>query len=469
MSVVEIEDVGAIEAIAFDLPDDRGGVKLFVGDNGRGKTTALLCLQGLLGAKTSLSPREGSDGGQVSGMGRRLKVNKRQSVTGATKVPHLGSRLDVGKLVEPGVLDPKSRDKSRIRALVSLCQSQVKPSELVSEDLQQYIDMDGASDIDDPVRMADFMKRAIDRAALDEEKRADVKAELAKAKRVEAGDVDELDKAGDMQSLAAEHRAAISALSDKGREIELYAKAEERNKQAQDKVESLEAKWDGVPIDEAKAKKAAIDKVVDGLREDLRKAEDAAARAAEVLAASENHHSRLSELKSLVKPLGDKPVDNRVELEAKAKAAYDLLLGAEKIKDRKRALEESKSLQDESVKIAKAAELLRAESVGLQAKIQSLLPDGPIQIVDGELKVEHERRGKFVPYDELSEGERWAIALGYAIRVVGEGGVIPVTQESWQSLGESARRKVLEVCRENKVWLISAQVENCDLTVVEYE
>ena len=80
----------------------------------------------------------------------------------------------------------------------------------------------------------------------------------------------------------------------------------------------------------------------------------------------------------------------------------------------------------------------------------------------------HAKRNAWVPYDELSTGERWEAALDVAIPVIGKGGVLPCSQESWQGLDEPSRKHVAKVCQANKVWLISAEVGDGDLTVTEY-
>jgi ABC-type glutathione transport system ATPase component len=186
---VEISNVQAIESIKFELPEG-GGVVVFTGENGAGKTTAILALQGLLGAKVDLSPRDGTEAGEVTGLGRRMRVGKKKTITGATQVAHLGNRLDIGQLINPPVVDQKARNKYRLQALVSLGARSVKPEDLITPDLVEYIDVDSARELSDPIQLGSFLKRSLDKVSLEREKEADVKARLAEASRMQAGDLD---------------------------------------------------------------------------------------------------------------------------------------------------------------------------------------------------------------------------------------------------------------------------------------
>jgi len=469
VAVLDFEQAGAIDSLSFDLPEDRGGVMLFLGKNGFGKTTAIYALQGLLGAKVAINPRDGAKVGTVQGLGRRLSLGKRQSSTGGTTVNHLGDRLDVGKLVDPGLVDPKARDKHRVRALVSLAATDAKIEDFLDRSLSQYVDLDAASELDDPIKLADFVKRSIERAALDCEKRADVKAELAKAKRVEAGDVDDLAEQIDHPALVSAHRQATIAVEEHRRSVEIYSQTVTRNKATEAAIDKAFAEYTGGTVDELTTQHAQLAEKITDLRQRLAMLEKSEAATKAKLNAAIAHNKRIADLKALIKPAGDEPVDRAAELAALSDSAYQALLDADQNKRRREAFDASVELQRESAAISDDAVKLREAAKGIQSKVQALLPAGPVEVIDGELKVKHARRGKHVLFDELSMGERWSVAMHYAIGVVGEGGVIPVSQEAWQSLDSDNRQIVLDLCRAHKVWVISAQVEDCELTVAEYE
>jgi len=219
MSVVTINDVGAIDSIEIDMPDGEGGVKVLCGTSGAGKTTVLRALSGLLGSKDDLamlSPKDGADRGEISGLGRSVKVGKKTQSAGSASVPHLGDRLDIATLVEPRLQEPVARTKVRVRCLVSIGGKKLKPEDLLGEkysDFGEILDLDELRGMDDPIAMADKLKRQLDQLALAEERNGERKAGAAGAKRQEAGDMDTLNSVGDYADLVDKHRAAMLMLS----------------------------------------------------------------------------------------------------------------------------------------------------------------------------------------------------------------------------------------------------------------
>ncbi len=98
MSKVTIENVGAIGHIEFDLPEGTGGVKILTGTSGIERRRQFEPYFGLLGDKSAiegLTPTDGEEKGEVSGLGRSLKISKRSTQAGSASVPHLCGKLDV--------------------------------------------------------------------------------------------------------------------------------------------------------------------------------------------------------------------------------------------------------------------------------------------------------------------------------------------------------------------------------------
>lgn len=78
-------------------------------------------------------------------------------------------------LVDPKLIDPCARTKVRVRCLVSLGGQKLSPEQLLGSDYEKYsqkIDIDALRDSDDPVAMADKIKRALERYAVDVEREA---------------------------------------------------------------------------------------------------------------------------------------------------------------------------------------------------------------------------------------------------------------------------------------------------------
>lgn len=474
MSVVEMKSVGPISSIVFDLPTGFGGVKVLRGTSGVGKTTALRVLSGLIGDKSALSgltPSDGCTSGEVKGLGRTVKIGQRISSAGSAEVPHL-SGLDVSVLVDPKVADPVARTKARVRCLVSIGGKQVKPEDLLGDqfkELSGLIDIDEARRFDDPVAMADYLKRALDKAALDVERQSDRKAGEAEAKRREAGDTDKLTGAGTYEEAVAAHRAAMQAVSSAKQGQTKYRSALSANETVAKQIAMLETA--GVQsLDEMRATLTKKESTVEGLkaRYDAAKADYVSFK--QKLEAAEQDAKRLDSLRSSVVEVGAEITDETISvLEVAESEALEKLNDAASVASRAKAFKESVAIQNESAQLAEKSVQLRAAAQSVQSEVQKALPVGPIQVEDGVLVVQQDKRKKRVPLEALSTGEKWRIAMEYAIASVGTGGVFPLDQEAWQSLGPELKDEIALQCRSACVWLITGEIGEGSLRVEDYE
>ncbi len=466
MPDVTIKNIKAIRELSFDLPGDGSGVIVMTGTNGAGKTTVVTAISALLGTEASrLAPTRGEESGEIEGFGRRLRVGKKQTVTGAPQVKILRG-VDLSMIVDPKVDDPKARAKYRIRELVSLGGKKVEPSDLLA-DCVEYVDVLAAKAIDDPVQCADFLKRGLESAAREKEKQADVKAELAKTRQLEAGNVDELNADSDVRTLAEAHKSRVTALTEAEKRRDSYLSAVASNKSIDEQIAKLEAEYTGPTDREAFHQEwSSINDTIAQLQDQLQKAFATKSKLKNQLEIIRTHDSGIDALRGQYILPVENPSDEELEaLKEDAEAAYAALLDSSNLEKRKEALEKAKELRNESADIAATAEVIRNQIVSVQAKIQELIPSGPLSIVDSDL-VHTERN---VPFDELSEGERWSVALTYAIDSVGEGGVIPVSQEAWQSFSPSLKQQVYDHAKAAGVVILTAQVDDGPLRAVEFE
>ncbi|AMV35653.1 hypothetical protein VN12_26410 [Pirellula sp. SH-Sr6A] len=476
MSTVEMKSVGPITNIVFDLPEGGGGVKILKGTSGTGKTTAIRALSGLLGDKDSLAgltPHDGESAGEVTGLGRSVKIGKRSTTSGSVAVPTLGGRLDIATLVEPKVADSAARQKARVRCLISIGGNKLTPADLLGDRFDEFkteIDIDDIASADDPVTMADKLKRALDSFALEQERAAERLAGMATAKRQEAGDVDQLQGALGYQKALENSRKASSELQAAELQATRFRSVSEANARIEEQIQEAEAS--GVVYQEdLESNIANARTTVEGLRRRL----EAAERQLQSLLQQQKHaiekQQMLDRLRSQIADPGESPSEERLaELRANELKAIELLNVAATVGQRKGALKESMSLQNESVDVANRAIDIRKFAQEVIGRAQKALPEGPIQIKDGLLVVRHEGRKKEVPFEELSTGQKWRVALQYAVRSVGKGGVIPLCQEAWQSLGPELKQEIAEICRESGVYLISASVEDGgELRVEDFE
>ena len=478
---IEIDNLGPISHIDFDIPDDKGGVFVFRGTSGVGKTTVLRAMSGLLGDKDSLStltPSDGCDKAEIKGLGRSVKLAQRTSTTGAVSVPWLAGKLDVSLLAESKLVDPIARNKARIRALVSIGGKQLKPKDLLGDKLfaeySSQIDLDEIQSADDPVAMADKLKRALSSLALEKERESDRTAGAATAKRQEAGDVDTLSNVSQAEAVR-KHREATRLHEEAKAKRESHHKVEAANFSIVARIAEKEAETGSIVdleagLDATFTEIETREGIVRGLEKRLADAkyELSVARAKLGLA-----QGAIKDLRSLynakavpVDDVSDEELQSLAESEAAwTQTLQDVLL----VEKRRAALAESKSKQEESAKLANEALGIRAAAEAVQENVRKALPEGPIYAKDGVLVVDYKKRKAAVPYDELSTGEKWKIAMQYAIATVGTGGVIPLSQEAWQALGPELKSAIAEQAREAKVCVITGEVGGGSLRLEEFE
>ncbi len=155
---------------------------------------------------------------------------------------------------------------------------------------------------------------------------------------------------------------------------------------------------------------------------------------------------------------------------AKSDAAFEELVGFQDLQRRRDALKKATELNQEidcesreGGRTSRSSEVRAIGSPKGIARRTNSDRRWRIESLSGQAKETRSIR-------RVSDGERWTIGMQYAIKAVGEGGVLPFKQESWQALGEELRAQIAEQCREAKVWLISADVTHGeDLRVEEFE
>jgi len=474
MASVKIKNVMAVRYIQFEMPENEGGVRLFTGENGAGKSTALACLNALLGQKVNLSPSDDAPKGEIEGLGAHKTIGKTVRSQGDPDVPNLEGRFSFSDLVDPSVKDPAARNKSRIRALVGLTAkgcSEADFHELFGgeEEFNQIVvDEDGELfDVTDVLEMADKIKRIVQGRARLEESRQEAAeihwqnaVEMSKGHRPDAPPESVADLASKysaaknaMEAARAVHRQSETATERNGRVEQLVAKHSERKP-------AREPAAIGKQLSSCKSTVAELEKRLEVARAAVAKLQldfDAAIRWEEQLIEIESTRMDVPDELPELEPL-----------EAAEKSALAALETAEEVKQRWEAAVNAKKFADEIKQRRTEAERLRVIAGKTNEVVTKLLPKGPLEVRDGMLCAFHEGRGKLVDYDSLSTGERWEAALDVAIAVVGEGGVIPVSQEGWQGLDEESRKHVAKRCKAAKVWLVSAEVADGPLAVTEY-
>lgn len=480
MTSVKIQKVGAIDFINFNLPEGQGGVRLFVGTNGAGKTTALKCLLALLGRKVPLEPTDDAPKGTVEGLGRSITVQKRQTTKGEVELPNLEGRFDFSDLVDPPIAQPAARNKARIKALVGLAGTPASPDDFkqLFENPEQFkaIVGDELPKAGDVIDMAAAVKKACESAARVHEVQVDQdQAEWTIAVQNAAGaKADQPPKP--VNELADAYAAAQRAKLEAQSKIDQVNKANAHNAAMVEKLKAHEAAKPKMDMERSLAVLKNARAMVADLEAKLATAKQTVLEAQKRYDEASQWELRLDEIRDSMIQVSDEPLPNILDLEMAEGMALDNLRKAEETRKKFDAAVTAKKLTDSIKNHSEQAEKLRTIAQKVFDVVSTKLPEGcPLQVREfGEDKTPvlcayHDGRGDWVPYDELSEGERWKAALGIAIKAVGPGGVIPTAQEAWQSLDESARQWVAKTLQNAKVWLISGMVGEGDLRVEEYK
>jgi len=84
----------------------------------------------------------------------------------------------------------------------------------------------------------------------------------------------------------------------------------------------------------------------------------------------------------------------------------------------------------------------------------------PLRVDGGRLLLTTERGPTF--FGELSDGQRWTLALDIAIEVIGEHGLIFIPQWAWGELPPSIKKAISEQAREHGVLIYTAVVTDSE-------
>jgi len=484
----DIENVGPIARLAIPIPEG-GGVVVLRGRNGAGKSTALASIQSAMSDKgPRVHASDGQKRGTVDGFGARLTVGRSLRRTGEMEVDHLEGRLSIAALVDPGLKGAEASDNARIRALVALQGIQTDPEAFakLAKDADEFDTVMSGQALDaDVVTAAGAVRRAFHAQArrLEDKANADMAAADAIIKETEA-DLDaipatDVDPGGALVK-AAEELAAIATMRDAYVEavdaaqratatlntttppanIEAMQAAEDTARAAFDAAAEAEAEAAAALEEAQRAMAAATDATMVAHKQlDAAKAETTAARAAS---------AEWIRLTGVVEALHDVPrvTDTEVE-EAKAKTER---LGTAAANASKRAelserLTANKAKRADASDTLKDAERLRDAARATDDVLAAAIKAGSLTVEAGRLVFSHATRG-VVPYSELSEGERWTIAIEIAAEYLAEtGGVLVVEQGAWEGLDPDNREHVDAECKRCGVVLLTAEATDGPLRV----
>jgi len=469
---IEISNVGPIEHVTIPVPDG-GGVTVLRGPNGGGKSTAIDAVSALAGRRSDLSvrARRGSDRGSVSGLGATISVGKAKATPkGQLEISVFDPRFSLADLVDPGVKDPEAADRRRIATACGLAGIEVDADKfrVLAEDLDEGI-LSG-----ELVDVAGAVKAELHSRARDRERRGLELAERARTLADEAGQVEGAPSVEDAQLALEQAIAQQSALRARAEAADEAAERAENAREALDRLGDHGADLGALSEAKVNADRDCVvaEAKVDDLRRLLAEAQqgfkDAGSRAIQAGRDLESARRAANDRESARKALED------ATAVAGAPTGDDMTAAHHKVQECREALalastaeraagqrEQAKQAESEAIEETKAAAALResaAETDDVLAEhLAAVMPQG-LRVVDGRLFIE--RDGRPIPFSELSDGERWTIALDIGIEAVGSGGLMAIEQPAWEGLDTSARNAIHEHAKARGVTVLAAEADH---------
>lgn len=495
---IAIKNVGPIQELTIPVPEG-GGVVVVTGPNGRGKTKAIESVTALATGKgPRLEPRDGTKGGEVSGFGCKILVGHSNRRTGDSKFVSLGQKLDVAKLVDPGMASPEANDARRIKALVGLIGAATDPTmfhELVGsqESFDKIVQPDSIV-IDDPVESARLVKRDIEAAARNWKSQADTAEGHAKGKEEAADATAAPEITVSDEQAQADLTAAIraeAALLERASQAEVDAKKRSR---AVADLQCAKASYDGPSVveastahdtalvqwkeanvawQEAEAAATAAGRKAENLRLLLQAAE-------QKMQAAKQHAATIAGWeKSLeVPPVAMPSADELAQAKQQAEQARHVVENLAVARKAGRLREEAQEARDKATQLKTRAGNLREAARSVDGVLSRLIEGSRacLRVIGtdkGPRLVTDTDRGETL-FAELSDGERVRIALEIAIETLERlaeeekvGGVplLPLPQAFWEGLDPEHRAEVAEIAKRNGVVIITAECSDGPLRV----
>lgn len=485
MSTIRIQDHGPIEFFEFPVPDG-GGVVVLRGANGCGKSSALDAVETLVGRSHELNVRDGRNKAIVEGLGVTVTFRKRQTVQGHLDVSTITSKFDPSKIVDPGIIDPERKDAARVRELATLVGSKLEPSAV--QNLAEGFQIEVRDDAD-PCKVAAEAKRKYEELARQCESDAS-RAELeAKVIAEKIGSFDPTSEAARADQKAIEreldaaHRELIQLETrreehDRALPIidELRRFIDEEVPRTQQEISGLERNVDALQEDlssyakedeDLSAQMASLQRQIDSIEAIIRETERSLFVAKSTLlerkktiASAEASQQRLASLQA-IEPVTDDAISSAVK---RKEAIRERLRECENAKAmlaevelRERARERQTERQQAAERLRKAA--MQCEEVLIDSVNQA---DTGLKMRNGRLVLSTDRSETEL-FDELSDGERWRVAITACANVVGSPGEITIPQTAWEGLDPTVKSEIVKLAVKLGVVIVTAAADDGDL------
>lgn len=474
---IKVENAGPIQKAEFNIDDY--GVTVLTGPNGAGKSFLLDAAQKAAAGRGKINIRDGQRRGMVDMFGAVITLGASTRHKGAFEVQSLEGRFDLATLVDPQMKDPATSDGRRIKALVGLTGLKADPK--LFRDRGEFSDFDevvnpSSLEGDDLCEMASRIKRDYDSAARTKEQEADREDNNAVACEARVADVDfsiDID-VEEARKLHGEALAKLSSLESRKASDDQHRAHIDQAKQRlaaikanreENEIEKLEARL----VNESNYVITAQERVAE-LADQLNAARDNARQAvadrnatAKDLRTAKERAEEIDSLEEIINgdmalPVTDEELQAAREAIEVGQQRYDSARG---LQDAKRDRDTGKDHRDRATRLKAKAQDLRDTGRATDDVLSDAIKCDRLKVVteDGKVRLmtDHPKRGQNVPYHDLSEGERWKIAIDLGADQVGEGGLLVIPQVAWESLDVFTRPQVHEHAVQRKVYVLTAE------------
>lgn len=475
-----IKDVGPIREIDFQIPEE-GGIVVFRGRNGTGKSLALKSMESLAGNRVRVPVRDRALKGVVELGDATMNIGRSTRRSGELEVRTLEGRLNLAELVDPGIASPDAADARRIKAIVQVLG--VKPSAELFHGLlgkEAYeavvrIDADESADLATMAARvkADFEEQA--RALEGQTEREDGHAQACR-EAVEGIDTSQPDDETVLQQANWSAVREEAAAAERGaawlktrHEAEAAAALLARTR-----AEALDVAAVQIEVNDAEGKVRCIHDEIEHLERMLVHANAKLTNAVAAVDAAKQKLGQANTQQALCEgwqktidaaSTAEYPTEQYLtRLREAVKTTTEAVQTGVLVRKAKLSLaaaEKHEALRDS---LAARAVKFREAAKGTDEVLSEVVSRCGIALrVDaGRLILNTPARGETY-FAELSDGERWKVALDIGIEAVGEQGLLVIPQDAWEGLDPLNRVGIWQHVQGRKVAVLTAESDAGDL------
>ncbi len=469
---IDIENVGPIERIALPIPED-GGVVIFRGRNGTGKSTALDSIDVAVSGRGRLPVRDGAVCGSVKAHGVTLTIGRSVRRNGEAEVECLEGKLSIADLVEPPIKDPQAADAHRLRALLSLVNA--KPNIEMFTDLADGVELTPETrSSDDLVTMASRVKRDLEVVARASEGAAENAERDEDAARRAAEGLDVAWAQPQVQvQLALEHaveeRAALRSRAESRQAAADAATA------ARGELAEAESLYKGPSAGDAQARVVSSNESLELAHEALAAAQKEYELAAQAFRGAKDYERMRDQWQAAIEAAPAELVSSdelaaAEDLVQKSRETVDFAARGRQAVELAAEQEDAKSNR---VAAQSRADTLRTAARGTDDVLTTALARTgvplSVKIVNHKMRLCVETGRGTTPYSELSPGERWRIALDIACVALGPGGELTIRQHAWEALDPDNQAAIAAQVKLHGIIAYTAEATDGDLRAEPFQ